>query len=55
MIEGTDTEVARIDDLRARHASDPDHLGEWLDHDIRQLESHLEWLEALRARLMAPD
>lgn len=53
MIEGTDTEIARLDDLRATHADAPGHLGEWLDHDIHQLENHLEWLEALREKLCA--
>ena len=53
MIEGTDTEVARLDDLRATHADAPGHLGEWLDHDIRQLENHLQWLEGLREKLCA--
>lgn len=53
MIEGTDTEIARLDDLRAAHAGAPGHLGEWLDHDIRQLENHLDWLETLREKLSA--
>lgn len=53
MIEGTDTEVARLDDLRASHADAPGHLGECLDHDIAQLENHLTWLEGLREKLSA--
>ena len=53
MIEGTDTEIARLDDLRASHADAPGHLGEWLDHDVAQLENHLQWLEALREKLCA--
>jgi len=55
LIEGVDTELARLDDLRAAHASDPGHLTEWLDHDIAQLETHLNWLEGLRARLTIAD
>jgi len=51
MIEGTDIESARLDDLRNSHAGAPGYLGEWLDHDICQLENHLNWLEALRAKL----
>ena len=54
MIEGTDTEIARLDDLRSTHEDAPGHLGEWLDHDIHQLENHLTWLEKLRERLMSP-
>lgn len=53
MIEGTDIEIARLDDLRDTHAGAPGHLGEWLDHDIRQLENHLNWLESLREKLSA--
>lgn len=53
MIEGTDTEIARLDDLRATHAGSPGYLSEWLDHDIRQLENHLTWLEELRKKLSA--
>ncbi len=41
MIEGADNEIARLDDLRATHADAPGHLGEWLDHDIHQLEKPL--------------
>ncbi|HEY9079884.1 hypothetical protein [Magnetovibrio sp.] len=51
LIENCDTELARLDDLRNHHGKDPGHLVAWLDHDIDQLEAHLDWLEAFRARL----
>jgi len=51
LIENCDTELARLDDLRAHHSKDAGHLGAWLDHDIDQLEAHLDWLEAFRDRL----
>jgi len=51
LIENCETELARLDDLRTHHAKDPGYLGQWLDHDIDQLESHLDWLEAFRDRL----
>jgi DNA-binding PadR family transcriptional regulator len=53
MIEGTDTEIARLDDLRNTHENAPGYLSDWLDHDISQLENHLNWLEALREKLCA--
>lgn len=51
MIESTDNEIARLDDLRQTHADAPGHLADWLDHDIELLEGHLDWLEGLRAKL----
>jgi len=51
LIENCDTELARLDDLRAHHADDAGHLAQWLDHDIAQLEAHLDWLEDFRKKL----
>ena len=53
LIEGVDTELARLDDLRQSHANDAGHLTAWLDHDIAQLENHLGWLENLREKICA--
>ena len=53
LIESVDTELARLDDLRLSHANDPGHLTAWLDHDIAQLENHLDWLESLRKKISA--
>ncbi len=47
MIESTETEIARLEDLRDAHAHDAGHLNAWLNHDIHQLKSHLTWLENL--------
>lgn len=51
LIENCDTELARLDDLRAHHEGDPGHLATWLDHEIQQLEAHLDWLEDFRRKL----
>jgi len=51
LIENCETELARLDDLRAYHSKDPGYLTAWLDHDIALLEAHLDWLEAFRERL----
>jgi hypothetical protein len=54
LIEGVESELARLIDLRGGNAQDdgPDSaLVAWLDHDISLLESRLSWLEAFRARL----
>ena len=53
LIENCETELARLDDLRASHANDPGYLTVWLDHDIEQLEAHLNWLESFRDSLDA--
>lgn len=51
LIENCETELARLDDLRVHHGKDPGYLTAWLDHDIQQLEAHLDWLEAFRTQL----
>lgn len=51
LIEGADSELARLTDLRAAESGDTPALVAWLDHDIELLESRLAWLEAFRARL----
>lgn len=51
MIESTETEIARLEDLRKCYTDLPGHLADWLDHDIDQLENHLDWLEALSRRI----
>ena len=44
MIEACDSELVRLVDLRGRHAEDPGHLTDWLDFEIGQVESRLDWL-----------
>jgi len=54
LIEGVESELARLMDLRGNNAQEdgPDSaLVAWLDHDISLLESRLSWLEDFRARL----
>ena len=46
-----ETELARLDDLRRHDTDDDGHLGEWLDHDIQELENRLAWLRDFRGRL----
>ncbi len=45
------TELARLRDLRRKHAGTGGHLVEWLDHDIGQVEERLTWFRGLRDRL----
>ncbi len=45
LIETCEEELARLLDLRQHHAGDDGHLVSWLDHDIEEFESRLEWLE----------
>ncbi len=46
-----ETELARMADLKRRHAGDAGLLPEWIDHDIAQVEARLAWFEGLMARL----
>lgn len=51
LIEVTDNELARLDDLRQHHSNDEGYLVGWLDHDIALLESRLTWLEDFQKSL----
>jgi len=46
-----ETELARLRDLATHHAEDPGLLTEWLDHDIAQIGTRLDWFHALFRRL----
>ena len=50
-VDAAETELARLDELRQYHTDDGGHLGEWLDHDIQELENRLAWLRDFRGRL----
>lgn len=47
LIEASRVELARLIDLRARHAAEPGTFHDWLDHDIGQAEARLAWFERL--------
>ncbi len=51
LIEATESELARLEDLRRHHAGDEGYLGRWLDHDIELLETRLAWLEDFKTRM----
>jgi len=51
LIETTESELARLEDLRQHHASDEGYLGQWLDHDIDLLDTRLSWLENFKTRM----
>jgi DNA-binding PadR family transcriptional regulator len=51
MIEACETELARIEDLRARHANEPGHLTSWLAVDAAEARARLDWFRALLERL----
>ncbi|GAB6053368.1 hypothetical protein JCM17960_21880 [Magnetospira thiophila] len=44
LIEVCETELLRLEDLRAHHALDGGYLVAWLDHDISQHEQQVAWL-----------
>lgn len=47
-VEASETELARLEDLRRHHTSDPGYLLRWLDHGIQRLEARLDWLNEFR-------
>ena len=51
LIEMTENELARLDDLQEHHAKDAGYLVGWLDHDISLLETRLGWLEDFKQSL----
>lgn len=53
LLETCEEELARLIDLREHHADDEGHLIAWLDHDIEEFESRLEWLEKFYTQSVA--
>ena len=51
LVDVTENELARLEDLRDHHANDSGYLVSWLDHDIRALGANLDWLLAFRDRI----
>ena len=48
LIEMTENELARLNDLNQYHANEEGYLVGWLNHDISLLEERLKWLENFR-------
>jgi DNA-binding PadR family transcriptional regulator len=51
LVERTEVELSRHLDLRQHFQNDAGYLLQWLDRDITELESRLEWLEQFRDSL----
>lgn len=51
LAEAWETELARLEDLRAHHSNEGGFLVPWLDYEIDEHERHLEWLESFRTGL----
>jgi len=51
LIERTDIELARLTDLHQHFEGGSKFLMQWLDRDVGELESRLEWLENFRDSL----
>jgi len=52
LIDVYENSLARLDNLRHTHADDEGYLVTWLDHDIKTIETRLEWLKAFRDQLL---
>ncbi|MFP6732305.1 MAG: hypothetical protein VB959_00510 [Rhodospirillales bacterium] len=55
LIETCESELARLDDLRAHHEEVSSHLAQWLEIEIQMLAHRLDWLMALRTELSGKD
>ena len=51
LLERTELEVIRFQDLRSHHGSENGFLKMWLDRDIKVLEDRLDWLLKLKNTL----
>lgn len=47
IVEALETELARIEDLEARHANEPGRLASWLALDAAEARARLDWFRAL--------
>jgi DNA-binding PadR family transcriptional regulator len=51
LIEAQEMELARLEELHREHDNDEGHLSNWLNHDIKDMLSNLEWLKEFRKSL----
>ena len=51
LIEMTENELARLDDLHHHHANEGGYLIGWLNHDISLLKKRLSWLEDFKSTI----
>jgi DNA-binding PadR family transcriptional regulator len=51
LAEICERELTRLTDLRRHYDGRPNHLVDWLDHDIGQLRDRLAWFRDLQTRL----
>jgi DNA-binding PadR family transcriptional regulator len=51
LIEMSERELARLTELRDKHAQEPGFLGDWLEHDIAEITTRLDWFRELDTRL----
>ena len=52
LIEMTENELARLNDLNLYHEKEEGYLVGWLNHDISLLEKRLRWLENFKKNLV---
>ena len=51
LMDASEIEQTRLLDLRQHHSDEPGHLTRWLDHEIKQVEDRISWLEQLSTGL----
>ncbi len=51
LVDLHDVELARLAELHKQSGAEPGHLGDWLGHDIAQIEARIAWLGEFRKQL----
>ena len=51
LIEAQEMELARLEELHRTHHNDQGNILNWLNHDIKAMLSHLEWLKKFQKSL----
>ena len=52
LIDTTETELARLTDLRQSHLPDPGHIIPWIEFEIKVLTGRIEWLNQFKKNLL---
>ena len=51
VIDTTETELARLIDLRQNYLPESGHIVSWIEHEIQILQSRIDWLCCFKHKL----
>ena len=52
LIDTTETELARLSDLRQNYLPESGHIVSWIEHEIQILQSRIDWLCSFKYKLI---